>query len=345
MESMSTPSTPKKIKVEDEFIKLSSICASNNANIHGVIVKLSPMKKGKQSSYFEGTLSDGTTEVRLYGFNEVKHEQLKKFKVSGEAVKLMNCQIKGKRGDSDKLEVCVNDTAEVDESGESFNVEVNDKVPLSSVSSLEDYTSVTVSALVNNVELPTEVSKGLTKQDVYISDGDTSMKLSLWEQDVGMLNEGMTYILRDLTVRSFRDVKYLSFSKGASATEITSVVSNEADASLDKCEVIGVVDFDFHYACLSCGHHFITSEDFGNCEKCGMIQRVEFCKACLSAKLLIKSVEEQHSFVACGRILCEIAKKSEMCEVNEKEILSAGRDQFSITYKNKSITSVHRNDS
>ena len=40
----------------------------SNANIHGVITSLSPVK-GRHRNYFDATLNDGTAKLRLVGFN------------------------------------------------------------------------------------------------------------------------------------------------------------------------------------------------------------------------------------------------------------------------------------
>jgi len=39
--------------------------------VHGGLTDLSPVKKGKKSDYFEGTLSDGTSNIRLVGFEKL----------------------------------------------------------------------------------------------------------------------------------------------------------------------------------------------------------------------------------------------------------------------------------
>lgn len=41
-----------------------------SANIHGMITSLSPVKKGRMRNYFDGTVSDGTSKLRMVGFNQ-----------------------------------------------------------------------------------------------------------------------------------------------------------------------------------------------------------------------------------------------------------------------------------
>ncbi len=42
---------------------------TSNANIHGAITSISPIKKGRKSSFFEAMIADHTSQVRLVGFN------------------------------------------------------------------------------------------------------------------------------------------------------------------------------------------------------------------------------------------------------------------------------------
>ena len=41
----------------------------DTANIEGNITSLSPVKKGRRSSYFEAEIDDGTCKLRLVGFS------------------------------------------------------------------------------------------------------------------------------------------------------------------------------------------------------------------------------------------------------------------------------------
>ena len=39
-----------------------------NASVHGAVTSLSPVKKGRNSSFFDGTMYDGHRQIRLVGF-------------------------------------------------------------------------------------------------------------------------------------------------------------------------------------------------------------------------------------------------------------------------------------
>ena len=42
--------------------------ASPELQIHGVLGDISPMKKGKSTSYFDGEMTDGKGKMQIYGF-------------------------------------------------------------------------------------------------------------------------------------------------------------------------------------------------------------------------------------------------------------------------------------
>ena len=65
-----------------------------------------------------------------------------------------------------------------------------------------------------------------------------------------MMEEGNTYILNDVTIRSFNGNKYISFSRGASLS--TTGNNEEKEQSMENCEVIGVILLNIYHACLSC---------------------------------------------------------------------------------------------
>ena len=85
---------------------------ASSANIHGIITSLSPVKKGQTHSYFDGTLSDGTSKLCMMGFNAKHRTALNDFLGRKEAVELKDCQIQqAKRSYS--MEVLLKNTTEI----------------------------------------------------------------------------------------------------------------------------------------------------------------------------------------------------------------------------------------
>ena len=52
----------------EEFEEVSAVVhTSPNAKIHGVVTSLSPMEKAKSCSFFDGEISDGKANMRVFG--------------------------------------------------------------------------------------------------------------------------------------------------------------------------------------------------------------------------------------------------------------------------------------
>ena len=52
------------------------------AKVHGVITSLSPVKKGRTCSYFDGTLADGTSKIRVVGFSSSQQNIISNYKTT-----------------------------------------------------------------------------------------------------------------------------------------------------------------------------------------------------------------------------------------------------------------------
>ena len=74
------------------------------SEIHGLLCEVSPMKKGKGISYFDGKISDGSHRIRLFGFDN--NTRKRPAEVSGSAVVFANCEIKrGRYGDDYEVSI------------------------------------------------------------------------------------------------------------------------------------------------------------------------------------------------------------------------------------------------
>ena len=64
---------------------------------------------------------------------------------------------------------------------------------------------------VNHLDIPVIVSGGKCKQNAIIADTTGSATLTLWESDIGKLQEQESYHLIKLIVRIYQGQHYLSF--------------------------------------------------------------------------------------------------------------------------------------
>ena len=83
------------------------VAVSSNANLQGVVT-VSPMRKGKGTSYFDGMIADGKGSLRLYGFDSNVRRRLLETMESGKGggVVLKHCEIKRAKHGGD-LEVII----------------------------------------------------------------------------------------------------------------------------------------------------------------------------------------------------------------------------------------------
>ena len=68
-----------------------------NTSIHGAITSLSPVKKGRNSIFFDGTLADETSKIRVVGFDAQQQRKLNNYHQKNIPVELINCEVKSSR--------------------------------------------------------------------------------------------------------------------------------------------------------------------------------------------------------------------------------------------------------
>ena len=248
-------------EVTAEYMALKDAATSDNAIVHGVIRSLSPMKQGKASSFFHANLTDGETQMRVVGFQDAQRKRLASFQKNSSPISLEHCKVKRAR-DSDDFEVLLKPSTKVSKSPRKFNVSSKEEYATKMLKDLEDqptYSKVLVKAKVMNIDVPTKLSGGFTKQEITIADSTAAARLTLWEDDINTLEEFDSYHFEPLTVRSFQCQKYLTTSKEGCKIEkiadIDNVVEDELPCdsiTIDGVEVIGVQSLQKYVACVAC---------------------------------------------------------------------------------------------
>ena len=103
---------------------------------------------------------------------------------------------------------------------------------------------------------PIIVTGGKRKQDVVVWDNTGTIKVTLWEQHIDLLEVGRSYSLKNFVVREYGSQKYLAMLRNGS--EIVLVedigIGIESDKSvtsteLTSPEIIGVPQLDSYKAC------------------------------------------------------------------------------------------------
>ncbi len=322
---------------------------ADNANIHGIVASVSPMRKGKRSSYFQATLTDGDAAMRVVGFQPSQREKLETLKEKAEPISLHNCQLK-RAWASDDLEILLRSSSTFQHSPKKFKAANiaelgSSNCTVDKIANRTVYDKVSIRAKVVRVDQPVKVSGNLTKQDLALADATGSIKLTLWQDKIGSIEQGTSYHFTNMVVRTYLHTKYLSMPKeGASIDKIEDIGSvadddlPETDTTIRSAEVIGVASLDNYNACLSCKGKVDGLDDtLGSCTKCSMTQRLNKCKKQLRAKLYISSGEDYFTLQAFGSNVSDIAGKQ---DVTTHALLHA--QPFTLTHDSNVITSVTR---
>jgi hypothetical protein len=334
-----------------------------NASLHGAITSLSPVKKGRNANYFEGTIADEHTKLRLVGFSTDQQRKLNTFFKSKMPINLKNCQVKESR-QGKQMEVMLKSTTEIIESEKGMDSstftfdDVNTAVTitLSQLSTEQNFQRVNVKIKVIDSRTPCYVTGQKKKQDIIIADDTANAKLTVWEEHVDTFEVSKCYSLRNITVREYASNKYLSLPKeGFTITTIDDIGSVDDDCTnqpeqqllqLPSAMIIGVPQLDSYKSCLVCKARVEPDAPepdkplLGRCTKCGMMQRFNACAEQLTAKLLVMQEYDGCSPVtktlhAFGKIISDLLGATTVTEVTREALLQT--DPVTITYNDKQV--------
>ena len=229
-------------------------------------------------------------------------------------------------------------------------------IELKEVQGLVPFQRVSCEVKVVNVDAVMEVSGGKKKQDVLVGDSTGTVRVTVWESEIGKLEENGSYRLTGMVVREFKGKKFLSTSKEKSSIESIGdigVVEEEEDESecsnvydsrpteLSDVRVGGVL-LDSYSGCMKCSAKVVVDSkdpEIGNCVKCNTMQLMEDCKKELSAQVMIRVAGGHLSFRAFSKTLQDIAQKTG-ADVTAAALLKA--KPFTLFHRDGIIQSIVR---
>ena len=325
-----------------------------NASVEGLITSVSPIKKGKTSNYFDGTVADSTAKVRLVGFTASQQKKVNEYMTQNQPIKIENCEVKrAQRGN--KMEVMLKGNTKIGDSPKKFAVsslQYKDDTPttitLSNLETTNVYERVTVNVKVQTITTPISVPGGKKKQEIYVADSTGVGKVTLWEKDIGQLQESVCYSLKGFMVKEYASSKFLSMSKNGSEVgqipdigQVKDVTADniEENTQLFEAQVIGVVHLQNYKVCLRCKARVEpATPPLGRCSKpeCAMLQRYDICLQQLSAKLLLlpETGNGVQSLSVFGDLVRNIANIDDSEEVTEEALLNSPKLSV-VTYNDK----------
>ena len=219
-------------------------------------------------------------------------------------------------------------------------------VSLKDLKHVDEYSRITVRAMVTKVSEPEQEGKGFTKQDITIADATEATILTLWGPDINKVDLAHSYEFRRLIVRTYRGKCQLSFPKSGAAIVPIEDLEEIAEDSLDLddddqevlgAQIMGVNQLESVFSCHYCKRGGIkkTSATMGSCEQCDTFQRLQEQK--ITCKLFVMAGEEHYTFRAYEDILKAIVKKD---IITAEDLVAA--PTFNLKYEYHVVTSVTR---
>lgn len=140
------------------------------------------------------------------------------------------------------------------------------------------------------------------KQDVIVGDLSGTAKITFWEEHVGCMQQGRSYMLKEFVVWTFQSTKYLSRGVNSELIQIADIglvhrsqVPNSTDGVaeemvLKEVVIVGVASLETYKTCFKCRSRVeLMKMPLGCCSRfeCQMIQRYDLCQDLSTAKLVV----------------------------------------------------------
>ena len=169
-------------------------------------------------------------------------------------------------------------------------------------------------AHVSEVQTRPTQSGILPKQEVILRDTTKCCKPQLFGDDVDRVEEGKTYILKNLRVKISKNVRFLNSTKAEKfaceeVLDLDGVVDLDDIDSLTKvsmtAKIVGVHKVRKIFHCVTCNRKVEVSSRLAHCESCSMDMMISACTCTWYVRLLfidVASEEKYHLSLGNGPI-------------------------------------------
>ena len=170
------------------------------------------------------------------------------------AIEIKNCEVKPSRR-GEKMEILLKSDSSINESTKNIEVsevEFKDDTPeeirLAGLQLKHVYARVSVNLRVQKLADLETVCTGKQKQDVYVVDRSSTAKVTLWEEQVGILHDQTSYKMENFVVREFGGTKYLSMGSESKVIPIEEIkdaktVAKDYESMLEGAQIVAVSQF------------------------------------------------------------------------------------------------------
>ena len=161
------------------------------------------------------------------------------------------------------------------------------------VAEMTDHQYVSIKGKVVSVFPVQEINiknsgKKVKKMDVNLADHTGVHRCVVWEKQIALVEDGKSYKLNNVTVRSFNGTKYISLGENSLVEEIEDIgeVADDVNpedgtgrAKVVKGDIVGILgNVDTYKSCRSCNGKIIdTKAPIGVCSKCNSKMKVARC--------------------------------------------------------------------
>ena len=187
------------------------------------------------------------------------------------SVRLSNYSLKRSLQNNNEMTIVVNKRTKIESISECpFNYKTPTKqfIKINEIDNISDFTLVSVIGKVHITSEQSEVKiqeRSVMKLDCNIGDDTSAIKLTLWDKNIALVQEGQVYEIINARVRSFQGEKYLSVNFDTIITKVTSdvrnmtfvsqLMENEESLSLNTIvinRIAGVQEIQRYSVCNSC---------------------------------------------------------------------------------------------
>ena len=276
----------------------------------------SPIKKSGTLKYFNCTLQTSATDVqRAVCFVPERKATFDALENQKSPMKISNYRTSNKYGHQDiVIQKYTNLTAVPELQGHFQYQPVADTgAPLSiaSLANVAPHQLITVKGYLSQLAavktLVISDSEPLKKQEAFIVDQTGHIKVVLWAEHTGQLEQGKTYLFKNLRLKQNNGVKYLNTPKEATGLSIEEtehfpgplhpmdgielVTTKEAHVS-----ILGIQSTNKSHVCCSCTKR-ITLRPNGKiafCESCNLTQKVSTDHIQWSVKMHLQDKDDKN---------------------------------------------------
>ena len=181
-----------------------------------------------------------------------------------------------------------------------------------------------------------------------VADKTDYICLTLWQEDIDKLQDGNSYLLQNVIVKSFNGSKYLNTPKSGLLSTLHEdlgdvVLPPDSSSHIDRF-VVGVSDIIYKKICFKChGTVDKLKDTIGVCSERSLAQRIDQCMLEVSAKLFIKNNTEVLTLTALKSMIQKMAEDDAIDKFTIIEEITTSLltlKPFIATYNGNVITGV-----